>query len=225
MSWESRNVDPHRRGFTIIELAMVIGIIGVIVSITLPAIQAAREASRRNQCANNLKQLGLAIHSFENACRRLPSSEPISLEGTPQPHSWTIYVTPYVEKQILYDKYQFKKPWFDPANHPVTGLRTAVFECPATPDETRRDFAPPPATEAFAATTDYATITHVDPRLVTLGLADRAGLGAMPKKAQPMRDHIQDGLSNTLLLTESAGKPQVWRVGSRFEAPPTTATS
>jgi prepilin-type N-terminal cleavage/methylation domain-containing protein len=213
-----------RAGFTVIELAVVVGIIGVIVSITLPAIQAAREASRRSQCTNNLKQLALAVHSFENSFRKFPSSEPISLEGRPQPHGWLIYVTPYIEKQILYDKYKFNKPWHDPDNYPVVGLRTEVFECPATPDEARRDFAPPPAAEAFAATTDYATVTHVDPRLVTQGLVDRAGVGAMPKKAQPIRDHIQDGLSNTILLIESAGRPQVWREGSAFEAPPNTRT-
>src|SRR5690606_34641467 len=81
-----------RCGFTIIELLVVIGIIGALVSITLPAVMAARESARRNHCSNNLKQLGLAVRGFENAFRRLPSSEPISLEGTPQQHGWLIYV-------------------------------------------------------------------------------------------------------------------------------------
>jgi prepilin-type N-terminal cleavage/methylation domain-containing protein len=214
----------RKHGFTVIELLMVIGIIGALVSITLPAVQAARESSRRSHCSNNLKQLGLAIHNFANAFRKMPASEPISFEGTPQPHGWLIYVTPYIEQQFLYDKYDFTKPWDDSVNRPVVSMRSAMFECPSSVDPLRKDFAPPPAAEAFAAASDYAALTHVDPRLVTAGLVDQAGLGAMPKKAQPLLDHIQDGLSNTLLLVESAGRPQVWRRGNTFEAPPATRT-
>ena len=214
----------QRPAFTMIEVLIVIGIIGVLVSLTLPAVQAARESSRRSQCSNNLKQLGLAVQSFENAFKKLPSSEPISLEGVPLSHGWMIYVMPYLEQQRLYDVYQFSKPWHDAANMPVTSVRNAMLECPGSVNPERRDFASPPATEAFAAVSDYATVTHVDPRLVASGLVQRAGLGAMPKKAQPLLDHIQDGLSNTILLVESAGRPQIWRRGSSFEAPPTTRT-
>ena len=214
----------HRLAFTIIELLVVIGIIGALVSLTLPAVMAARESSRRRQCTNNLKQLGLAVQSFESAFKKLPSSEPISFEGTPLPHGWLIYVMPYLEQQRLYDVYQFSKPWHDAANVPVTSVRNSMLECPGSGNPERRDFAPPPAAEAFAAVSDYAAVTHVDPRLVTSGLVQKAGLGAMPKKAQPILDHIQDGLSNTILLVESAGRPQVWRRGGSFESPPSTRT-
>jgi hypothetical protein len=135
-----------------------------------------------------------------------------------------IYVTPYLEQQQLYDKYDFSKPWNDVANMPVTSTGSTIFACPATGFAGRRDFAPPPAAEPFAAISDYAAITHVDQRLVSLGLVDKAGVGAMPKKAQPVRDHITDGLSNTLLLIESAGRPQIWRRGSQFETLPASRT-
>lgn len=224
MGLRSRYRSNDRRGITLTELMVASGIIGALLSIVLPAVQAARESSRRSQCSNNLRQLSLAIHGFENSFRRLPSSEPISLEGTPLPHGWMIYVTPYLEQQRLYDKYDFSKPWHDAANVPVTSVRNAMFECPSSINPERRDYAPPPAAEAFAAVSDYAALTHVDPRLVQMGLVDYAGLGAMPKKAQPIAQHITDGLSNTLMLVESSGRPQVWRRGREFEAPPTTRT-
>lgn len=99
-----------------------------------------------------------------------------------------------------------------------------MFECPSSINPERRDYAPPPAVDALAAVSDYAALTHVDPRLVSQGLVDYAGLGAMPKKAQPIAQHITDGLSNTLMLVESSGRPQVWRRGRGFETPPATRT-
>lgn len=103
MDQRFRERPDSRRGITLTELLVATGIIGTLLSIALPAVQAARESSRRSQCSNNLKQLSLAIHGFENSFRKLPSSEPISLEGTPLPHGWLIYVTPYLEQQRLYD--------------------------------------------------------------------------------------------------------------------------
>jgi prepilin-type N-terminal cleavage/methylation domain-containing protein len=217
-------LNPTRSAFTLIELLIVLGIIGILVGLTLPAVMASREASRRSQCSANLKQLGLAIHSFHSAFRRLPSSEPISLEGTPQAHGWMIYVMPHLEQQQLYDKYQFKKPWYDVQNMPVVGMRKEFLECPASPEPDRRDFADATSTEAFAAVTDYATITQVDPRLHAQGFVDQAGLGIMPKKAQPTLEHVRDGLSHTLLLTESAARPQIYRRSDKIDSPPNFRT-
>jgi len=83
-----------RKAFTLIELLVVIGIIGVLIALILPAIQAAREAARRMQCTNNLKQIGLAVHLFENATKHLP---PLVLHEA-HPSFWVL-ILPYLERQ------------------------------------------------------------------------------------------------------------------------------
>src|SRR5437764_3262794 len=89
------------RGFTLIELLVVIAIIGVLIGLLLPAVQAAREAARRSQCSNNLKQLGLGFHNFHDAFGSLPSSlRPPSGVRV----SWETYLLPFFEQQSLYDK-------------------------------------------------------------------------------------------------------------------------
>ena len=90
---------PCRRGFTLVELLVVIAIIGILVALLLPAVQSAREAARRTECANNLKQLGLAIHNYHGARGTLPPGV-ISNSGTRfgSPRTtWTIHLYPYLE--------------------------------------------------------------------------------------------------------------------------------
>ena len=95
---------PHRRGFTLIELLAVIAIIAVLVSLLLPAVQQAREAARRSQCRNNLKQIGIALHNYADAFGTFPPGRivnPVSGQG----HCFSAYahLLPYIEQQALYD--------------------------------------------------------------------------------------------------------------------------
>src|SRR5262245_50828336 len=101
------NRSPRRRGFTLIELLVVIAIIAVLVSLFLPAVQQAREAARRTQCRNNLKQFGLAIHNYAEALGRFP----LSLEAAPIAMSVHSFLLPYLEQQALYDQIDFKSNW------------------------------------------------------------------------------------------------------------------
>ncbi len=102
-------VRRQRYGFTLVELLVVIAIIGVLVGLLLPAVQAAREAARRMQCSNNLKQLGLAVHNFDSTYKKLPTSGQCgSTGGTTTPymiHSTVTYLLPYMEQQNLYNMF------------------------------------------------------------------------------------------------------------------------
>src|SRR5687767_5817965 len=99
----------HRGAFTLMELLVVIAIIGVLVALLLPAVQAAREAARRNQCANNLKQMGLAVLSFESTYRHLPHSGQCDSTGsattTYMIHSTATLLLPYIEQSSLYGQF------------------------------------------------------------------------------------------------------------------------
>ncbi|MCY2983793.1 MAG: DUF1559 domain-containing protein [Planctomycetota bacterium] len=109
----SKRFSPRMRGFTLVELLVVIAIIGILVGLLLPAVQAAREAARRMQCGNNLKQLGLAIHNFESAYKKLPSSQNApELNGianfNAENNSYVGHLCqllPYMEQSTIYNPY------------------------------------------------------------------------------------------------------------------------
>jgi prepilin-type N-terminal cleavage/methylation domain-containing protein/prepilin-type processing-associated H-X9-DG protein len=114
-----------RSGFTLIELLVVIAIIGVLIALLLPAVQAAREAARRAQCANNLKQVALGIHNFEDSHQTLPSSR-----LGPQHATWFVQILPYVEQGNLYNSWNLVATYYM-QNTTTRTTQVGIFYCPS----------------------------------------------------------------------------------------------
>ena len=115
-------MSRRREAFTLVELLVVIAIIGILIALLLPAVQAAREAARRIQCANNLKQLGLALHNYHAAMR---SFAPGAVGVDPNTASYSggrirtpfcVFVLPYIEATAQYNLYDFSKHWYQQRN-------------------------------------------------------------------------------------------------------------
>jgi prepilin-type N-terminal cleavage/methylation domain-containing protein/prepilin-type processing-associated H-X9-DG protein len=165
------NLDPRKGGFTLVELLVVIAIIGVLVGLLLPAVQAARESARRTSCVNNLKQVGLAVVTYESARKLLPKgrdtrSEGGVAEGDPprirEGYSWSFRLLPFMEQQAIFDSYVPGAPVFSGSN--ARAMRTPVggFYCPSRrAPASDRNFdnnngSPPAGGTGVAAGGDYA---------------------------------------------------------------------
>ncbi len=139
----------NRRAFTLIELLVVIAIIAVLISLLLPAVQSAREAARRMQCPNNLKQIGLALHNYENTIGALPpcllwcfsgydgtlTSGPTNAIQTYK-SEWSVIarISPFLEQGTVYSAINFDMTYDDPQNLTASEISLAVLNCPSDPD-------------------------------------------------------------------------------------------
>jgi len=222
-----------RKGFTLIELLVVIAIIGILVSLLLPAVQQVREAARRTECLNNIRQLGLALHNYESAAKKFPPSRldpddnaiPTTISNDPSGltafQSWTTLLLPYMEQDNLANQFDFREAWFDPANsnnYDVIQTQVGIYNCPSAPGSERTD----PYHVIGAAAGDYGSINEVKKKVYTQVLgyteapSESAREGFLSKfKGNRTRD-CRDGLSNTLFLAECAGQPEVWINGSKM---------
>ncbi|TVS20919.1 MAG: DUF1559 domain-containing protein [Planctomycetaceae bacterium] len=208
----------HRRGFTLVELLVVIAIIGVLVALLLPAVQAAREAARRSQCANNIKQIGLALQNYHDTYKTFPpgviwgpGQAPYTL---PYHHTWNVMILPFIEQQPLYDSVDKLLPIW---GQPVVGTPVAALRCPS--DTGRFE----PSETAGIAVTNYPGSEgyHWHPTANfnandanhwshpnNSNFADRlTGRGSLNGIFTQTRTHrmaqVTDGTSNTIIVAES----------------------
>ena len=239
----------RRNGFTLIELLVVIAIIAILIGILLPAVQKVRESAARAKCVNNLKQIGLAFHTYESEYGYVQGS--FRPNYTPAPpvntrHSWAVFLLPYIEQGNLLNEYTVATDgvtpdadWSSPNNVPTGAVNLSILRCPSSPSPPT--FVKPNGT--VAAPKDYAAAWRAPRELYTNGWADLQStivnvapcsamasntdngflpLGKVPNGrgvdgGQRKFAQVTDGLSNTLLMGESAGQPGLYRVGQKVD--------
>jgi prepilin-type N-terminal cleavage/methylation domain-containing protein/prepilin-type processing-associated H-X9-DG protein len=216
------------RAFTLVELLVVITIIGILIALLLPAVQAAREAARNMQCSNNLKQIGLAIHQYHTAKGCFPPSSIFDGAWTDKSYvNWAIAILPFVEQGNLYAKYDQNAHNEDPGVNPLNGNKEvretiiATYACPSDPFATTINVPPSgPANPAqiqyrhgsYRACTgrsdgtcawdrDQYTRTATCP-ITFRGIMHATGKGTA-LNCESMAQ-VRDGTSNTLLVGESS---------------------
>ncbi len=225
LNWGGASRSDHRRAFTLVELLVVIAIIGVLIALLLPAVQAAREAARRMQCTNNLKQAGIAVHNFENTHLRVPAwgGDAMWLSygnntGLRQYSHWTLLL-PYVEQQSVYDiiveRAAANAP-IDPGDYMFNGAPSpfahgiAAFLCPSDPFG-RPGIQDAPVTGAcnYRASVGDLAVFETNwsewnrPRGVFRPYTHINDSDRSVMHGETTFSYISDGLSNTVLFSEA----------------------
>jgi prepilin-type N-terminal cleavage/methylation domain-containing protein/prepilin-type processing-associated H-X9-DG protein len=203
-----------RTGFTLVELLVVIAIIGILVALLLPAIQAAREAGRRSQCQNNLKQIGLAIQSHHDTRKQFPMGRNRFDQFAV---SWAFFLLPYMEETSVYNSWNSKARVDDLQN--AAAMRTPIetYACPsrrrAAADRNFDNNSTPPAANAIGVATlaDYSANAGIqlltgmvgsDENATVFGAYSRVDSGPIFSGSHISARQVEDGLSNTFAVAE-----------------------
>jgi prepilin-type N-terminal cleavage/methylation domain-containing protein len=198
----------RRRGFTLIELLVVIAIIAILVALLLPAVQQAREAARRTQCRDHLKQLGLALHNYHDSHRVLPPGYLYRPDQTSSPvsngagFSWAAMILPYIEQTALYQQLDFNVPIYDTKNITPREKIVILYLCPTdgVSFDNFVEMGPTPERYAMAS-----YVGNFGPPDLDANQEQRSGVFSRNSRTR-MRD-ISDGTSQTLMVGERENGP------------------
>lgn len=244
-------MNEYRRGITLVETIVVIAIIVLLAAITSPAIQMAREASRRSACQNNLKQIALAVHNFEGSHRQLPSlyngnflTRPATIWDEWHFHSWRVPILSFLEQSSLLGQIDLNHAATSLTNQKNLVVQLSVYQCPSAPDirlehtagfnhstslQPYNDIGPS-ARSDYEAAAGLHFISRGDSSVSNYDMTPAiAGAWGIPdydviheiriRIPAATFSQIKDGLSNTILIGERAGRPK-WYVDRKlFEGP------